>query len=278
MLKKCLKYDFSATMRIWLLFSAIFLSVAVVAGFAISGLGNQNPIITILSALGILPGYIVLVAYPIATALVLCIRYYKNFFTDEAYLTFTLPVSRRTHVKSKLISAWCFSAMTTLVMVVGICITAGIYSLVTKDNVIGDFFGALGELSRGLVVDGGFHGVMILVMIPPAVFVTGVAGLIWNYFCITFGAMLAKRLKILAIILTFYISEMVINFVVSIVSILGTFTLTAMSLYLSELLSFGEQCAMVWLAILAAIAIVVIVAALLYRYIVGRLEKDLNLA
>ena len=44
-----------------------------------------------------------------ATSLLTAIRFYKNLFSDEGYLTLTLPVTRGQHLFSKTIvgTAWC---------------------------------------------------------------------------------------------------------------------------------------------------------------------------
>ena len=39
------------------------------------------------------------------TLIFVFIRYYKNFFTDEGYLTFTLPVKRSTLLNAKTVNA-----------------------------------------------------------------------------------------------------------------------------------------------------------------------------
>ena len=36
-----------------------------------------------------------IIASAVVTELLVFVRFYKNFFTDEGYLTFTLPVSRK---------------------------------------------------------------------------------------------------------------------------------------------------------------------------------------
>ena len=278
MLKKCLKYDFKAPFRLWLIFSIIFMSIAVVSGFALSGLDSENGILTLLSGLSILPGYFAVIAYPMAIIIILIARCYTSFFTDEGYLTFTLPVRRRTLLHSKLISAWCYMTATLIVVAIGLLTAFGIMSLIGKTNELGEFFSMIGTSLSGLVSDGGFHGVMVIVTSLLAALLSGVYSLIWAYFCIVFGAMLAKRLKLLSVILTFYIGEMIISTIASIVGIFGMFTLVATTEYRTEFMSIHERYAMTWLVILCASAVIAVVSSLFYRYTVAKLERDLNLA
>lgn len=68
-----------------------------------------------------------LIAFGIAVQIVLVQRYYSSFFTDEGYLTFTLPVSTHSLLISKTISAVLFSfyaCIIEFVCVVGYILTA----------------------------------------------------------------------------------------------------------------------------------------------------------
>lgn len=53
-------------------------------------------------------------------------RFYRNFFTGEGYLTFTLPVTQRAHLWVKASTAVCFSVVSALVCLMSVMlITAG---------------------------------------------------------------------------------------------------------------------------------------------------------
>lgn len=62
------------------------------------------------------------------------VRFYRNFFTGEGYLTFTLPVTQRAHLWVKLSTAVIFSAASVLVCLLSVMvITAGeVFSEILK--------------------------------------------------------------------------------------------------------------------------------------------------
>ena len=108
MLKKCLKYDIKHIWNTWWVISAAQLGISMLAGatifFMIRTINYSEWVISALLNLILILvtiGCIILIAIlPVASSIVVYARYYKNFFTDEAYLTFTLPVSRKTHFHS----------------------------------------------------------------------------------------------------------------------------------------------------------------------------------
>ena len=278
MLKKCLKYDMRASWRIWLILSILVLSLSVVGGFAVAGMGSDNPFVSMISALTMMPAMVSLVAYPIAMSIIVGVRCYTNFYTDEGYLTFTLPVRRRTHLHSKLISAGIFMGSSILVDLVAILIIAEIASLFEGGNAIVEIFGGIGNLFGMLIADGGFHGVMVIILSILAILLFGACMLLWFYFAITFGAMAARRLKLLAIIATVYISEMIFNAIFTVNFFLVALVISGIAEGLGSILTAGEMEAMIWLSLLILCAVLATVASLFYRYIVSRLEKNLNLA
>lgn len=114
MLKKLIKYDFKALNRYLLLIHGFLLISALAVRFflterlSISVMENQTGSMLLV---GIFILYSLLIgATSFATTLLIAIRFYKNLYSDEGYLTFTLPVSRSQLLLSKTIAGviWCF--------------------------------------------------------------------------------------------------------------------------------------------------------------------------
>jgi len=280
MLKKCLKYDLRANYKRWLILSLIALSFSVIGGLFL-GIGLAageeavvlETICFIICALSILAVQV----YPIAVLVITSERCYKSFFTDEGYLTFTLPVSRRTHLNSKIISTEIFGAATTLVILVSVVIMIAIKSLFDG--------GALVEIikmsfSKLLSFDfgGRFHSVMLVVSALLLLPLISNFDNLLIHFCIIFGSVVAKKHKIDLIIITIYVSCMIIAgliylYTVVVVAIGGSW-MDAVGIVVPQ----ESKAMFLWLLLLTLAAILVIACALLYRYCLTSLERRLNLA
>lgn len=67
--------------------------------------------------------YVISIVIVLITTFILMIsRFYKNFLTDEGYLMFTLPVSTRDLILSKLIVTFCYSLISALTAVLSLFI------------------------------------------------------------------------------------------------------------------------------------------------------------
>ena len=123
MLRKLFKYDFLAIGKTMWLFTIL----AVVAGIIASCIGIfMNNFYTesipdyFQVSLGIMFVFLLIfclyaiLAYLVLAIIMILMRYYKNFFTDEGYLTFTLPVKTSTLLDAKILSGilWVFISLT----------------------------------------------------------------------------------------------------------------------------------------------------------------------
>lgn len=105
MLKKCLKYDLKSNLFIWLLLSVGMLIMSVPGGLSMRYLKNYvNNYISLAAGLVEFIYYLLGVVYFVAGLCLGIYRFYQNFRTDEAYLTFTLPVKRKILLHSKILA------------------------------------------------------------------------------------------------------------------------------------------------------------------------------
>lgn len=112
MLGKLIKYEFKATARIFLPLLGALLAVSAVTRLLL-GLNWQTPHV-ISVALSIM----LMVAAFVMTLILTVQRFYKNFMTDEGYLTFTLPVNTGRLIWSKLVVAvvWIAACSVTAIL------------------------------------------------------------------------------------------------------------------------------------------------------------------
>ncbi|WP_080797607.1 ABC-2 transporter permease [Arabiibacter massiliensis] len=141
MLGKLFKHDMAALSRVLVPLHLAALGVAVLAavcGLAGNGLGEAARQATGVGGemLSLFAGFayvafgfslFLLCTLTLATFFVVAHRFYRNLFTDEGYLTFTLPVTANQIVLSKTLSG----ALWLLIdfLVVGVCITAVMFGM-----------------------------------------------------------------------------------------------------------------------------------------------------
>ena len=168
-------------------------------------------------------GAIALSIYVIAVQVILLYRFYKSKFTDEGYLTFTLPVKTTEIFWSSFVNIllWLLITIAIVVAIVFVVILFGTAEtgLINRDVfvVIGeliDFFA--GEDWIAVLTESG--GAAYLVILVLTALVSPFYALFVPMCCITVGAVLAKKHKILASFGIYY----GVNFVVGIITSVAT--------------------------------------------------------
>lgn len=124
MLGKLLKHDFKALFRNYGLLFAVLLLVTLL--YKVCLLLLKNIVLNFTNGLMGALYVIVILGCLFGAAIINIVRFYKNLVTDEGYLTFTLPVSSKQIVASKLIS--------TLVMDILMAIAVQLSTLVLRNN------------------------------------------------------------------------------------------------------------------------------------------------
>ena len=128
MLMKCFKYDFKYIIKTWWLAAVSLILTSFGAGYgyrnlAIYALYSTAPDKHFVLEYGLIVVYIIAVgALTIFTQVLLSIRLYTNFYSDEGYLTFTLPVKRSTLLKAKIYSGFLFELLTAVTILTSIII------------------------------------------------------------------------------------------------------------------------------------------------------------
>lgn len=286
MLKKLLKYDMQWVWKIWWILIPSVLGVgffdALLLRFVIVQFSSEEPTMPVLAVLALFAlifSIFILVGSTMLTFALVHIRFYTHLFTDQGYLTFTLPVKRRDILLSKAINALFWTAMhaVLLVIVVLFFVTfapppedAGLLSLFLYDR-----FAEL--LSLLWTQFGGFlilYAVLALVLLA----LLECFSISLCFFCITFASTVVKKAKLLLAVGIYYGATSVISFFSS---IFGTFGSVIFGEGLVELLT-GKVSAMQHLSItvllILACVIVAAIASVFYFITRNILERKLNLA
>lgn len=149
MLRKLMKHELRATVRVMGPMLGLTLLAAVGGNIAVHGLlETQSSFLGILGAF-LLTASVVTIAASFVLSFVLMIRrFYQNLLRDEGYLMMTLPVSVHVHVLSKLFVSLLWAAATAIVMGLAMCIL--VFELEFVDLILHD----LGELLEGVEFSG----------------------------------------------------------------------------------------------------------------------------
>lgn len=214
MFGKVFKYDLKFVLRIWWICAAISILISIIGGFLCQGLiesiytldgtdyTNQSRGMWVLTAFlsffGIYGIILILCLFPTSIIIISLYRYYKSFFSDEGYLTFTLPVKRSTLLNSKILMNVTIQSMSLfvlafdfiLLLVIGCFKLSSLVPIELEQIPVADFLQAF---QRADII-------VTLIMIP----LTAIASLFMStnlsYLCITIGCIITRRFKILAAI------------------------------------------------------------------------------
>lgn len=140
-----------------------------------------------------------------ASGILLLVRFYKSRFTDQGYLTFTLPVTVHQNFLSAFLNMlrWQVLVFVALVLAYGF-MALGIYLAIGRET-----FREFYEPLRLLFAEEMNDVLQSMAMLVPAYVLQLIVGVVYNTMialtCLTLGATLAKKHKILAAIGVYYL-------------------------------------------------------------------------
>ena len=270
MLQKLLKYDFKFIFRYWVIGALISLVMSLAGGGCIILLSSDKDLPTPVDTAAILIIVMVVIsfiAFLILSLILTFIRFYKNFFSDEGYLTFTLPVKTSTLLASKTIVGVAATVSTTLVMVLDLFLMLwiGIGNDVPREigELFADAYRAIGPVLTLYIIEG------LLVFLAGVVFTV-----LFTYACITFASIITKKARVITAIGIYYGANSVITFLKQMFFIFGVQSLGTWLGPLSE----DSIKLSVALLLFALIAFVTMFCGLMYLLDRYMLDRKLNLA
>lgn len=274
MLKKLLKYDLRSVFRFWWIVALISVGMAVLGGFAQSILYNNDipRVINVIASIVVFFSYFCMMGLAVLTQVLLFIRFYRNFFTDEGYLTFTLPVKRETLLNSKVLAGFIAMAAAAAVCALNLSIIFAIPQYEVFRS--GEFFSGFQEVMRE--IPDHLVGPLIIMGIETLVLAALVLllSVLFLYCCITFGSMLVKKGKLFASIGMYYgIGSSIIS-AMQLILILSVGSITVWMEPISE----WQAPTIVTLILLGGILFLAALCALVYAFTHWMLGRKLNLS
>ena len=276
MLSKLLKYDLRALFKYWWIVALSSVCLTFVGGISLKiflypTTNADTPLVTVLAFFGLIVTVIGLSAFLMATEIFIYVRFYQNLFSDEGYLTFTLPVRRRDILNSKIISGLIVNFLTVILLLaeILIIIIIGIDqpTLYIWSESIGMFlrgtFELLGAWSAVYIIEA-LVGILLIVT----------AGYLLTLICITFAAVVAKKHKVIAAIAFYYITNAVISFISQMGLMFGSVSLAG----ILEGIPTDSHFAVLSLMALSLVLSVGAIALALYSVEHYLLDRKLNLS
>ena len=275
MLKKLLKYDLKAMFRFWWIAALVSLVMSIIGGFSWLVNNLDRPVPEGLVVVATLLGSMAFLSYTvmfIMSMVLIFLRFYRNFFSDEGYLTFTLPVHRHTLLNSKIISGMLLYLATTVVIGAGLFITAAIANHEYFFSI--DFWNDTKEFFvSGVKNMGAYFFIFILEALVLLVLSYGVF-LMLLYTCVTFGSVIAKKGKVIASIGIFYGACNLLSLIAFLSMIL---CIPNLDYWMRNLTT--KQCyPLVALMLLAIILLEALLCSLMYNLQHRMLKRKLNLS
>ncbi len=275
MLKKLLKYDLKSVFKYWWIVAVSSLALCLLGGGCITVLRAERdlPQIVNISAITVIIFAVIgLVAFCLFSTIILFVRFYKNFFTDEGYLTFTLPVKRSSLLNSKLITTVILSVAT--VFGVGFNTVAmfliGYFDKIFTYEFWKEISAVCEEIIRelkGYLPIFAIEGIIIALLYVVFAF-------LFLYNCITFASVITKRARVITAIGVYYGANMIFSFVIQIFALFGAPGLIERISRLSESLHYP----IFSVVLLGVILFMAMVCVMLYTLQYWMLDRKLNLA
>lgn len=202
MFAKLLKHEFRSQQKMLTILSLATLGAGLIGGittwflFRIVDSAANEPATAIggvLSAIVLMGIVLAVAAYVIAVWILLLYRFYKHHFTQEGYLTFTLPVTTHQLLLSSITNMTIWVLISGAVCLVSIClIFLPIFYLAAQEGfhisyVLGEFQYLFSYVTPGQMV------LQILSAISSFIY-----SMLLPLVCISIGALLTRKYKLLA--------------------------------------------------------------------------------
>lgn len=196
MLGKLIKYDLKYGLRIFIILHVILIAVCTLGRFFYMEKINFNaPANTIIPSLIVFSSVLILLFTAVCfgmTALI-AVRFYKNLFTDEGYLTWTLPATATQHLWAKIISGVIWETGNLL-----LC-SLSLWILVSGENVTTAYASISSEVTLSLGMPVSQFGIVGLIY---SLFST-IGSVIFIYLCIGIGQLFPGHRVLCSIVMYF---------------------------------------------------------------------------
>lgn len=196
MVKKLFQYEFKSYLRTLIPVNLILLAIAVFARLIQFFETDSIPYMLLFGSSISAYAISIMVAL-ILTGITVVVRFYKNLFTAEGYLTFTLPVTATQHILIKLFTGFLVETITT----VSVFLSA---MIITSGDVLVELFKATGYILKSVfMLESSGHIVFFAIEILLNMIVSSLFQTIVLYTCIALGQRSSKNRILMAVVYYF---------------------------------------------------------------------------
>ncbi len=235
MFAKLLKHEWNSSRKIMTILTLSMLAMGLLAtlclrlliGSVQNMVNDDNPfMILLMVGLGmfLFACYMAALVYVVAVQFILLYRFYKNKYTDEGYLTFTLPVKVTDIFWSSFLNMLIWTVISAVVLVtvlLGVILFGTATDGIINTEILaglGEIFKLFADLPWEMLIDSSAAMVVLIIIYVLQMLISPISGLILPMACITIGAMLAKKHKILASFGVYFAASTVVSIVMGVVS------------------------------------------------------------
>ncbi len=278
MLKKLLRYDLKSVFKYWWIAALASVGLSVASGLSLSVIMADRDVPVLIALLIILTlvfSIIGIVAFPIVAYILTYVRFYKNFFTDEGYLTFTLPVKRSQLLNSKLITCVLTMFCSGVIVFADIII---IFALGAGEAFYNELLTPMSQsfstLFSNFTASDMVYLWLAVIIILLMLLLVSVFSALFMFVCITFAAVITKKAKVITAIAIYYVANGVISGFMQIIYIFG---ISAISGWVSTLPQnmYDPMITIILFGVAVALALL---CMLLYTLEYFMLDRKLNLS
>jgi len=235
MVKKLFKHELISYAKTMIPITAVLLGIGALTRF-VWFFEVDKTVFDIIGGSSVIAFVIACIVSLVLTFIFVITRFYKNMFTNEGYLSFTLPVSVHQHILVKLTVGvgaivYCF-----LLIIISVCLaTAGELTLELFKAffyIVDDFYRILVELTSS--ADAVFYAVETVILLIVSTF----SGVLLYYACIAIGQ-LTKKNRVLAAVGVYFLYYF-INQIISTVFI-AVFSVISYTAFMDEIILYIEN-------------------------------------
>ena len=192
---------------------------------------------TVVTVIGVIVGavfsllmigfFIMLIVCSVSVFVLMVRRFYTSFFTDEGYLTFTLPVTVDCHLLTKTLSMIIWSAISAVVTALAVgAFILGIFLISPESFTMSEY----DKLTLEAVVSqifGGYGGTIAFSVIAGVI--SAISSYFLLFFSISVGCMIAKKHRFLACAGAYLVINGVVSEVIAIAASVASLPFYSMS-------------------------------------------------
>jgi len=210
MVKKLYKHEFAAWLRIVVFFWGATLLTAAFNRL-LQAFESDSVSYSMLMGSGVVLYVIAMLcclAFPTIFGIV---RFYRNFFTGEGYLTFTLPASKAQLLWVKVSTAVCFSIASVVVCLLSGCI-------IMAGEVLREVSKAFVYIFKDIPVKDAVHLILLLAELLLCMLAATIGSHLFYYSCICIGQLFRKNrvLAAVGVYFGYYLISQVLSTIFSI--------------------------------------------------------------